>query len=114
MKLVIVMLGLCCYSALASAGDNSKGKELFQTNCAACHGEHGEGKHGVAPRLAGDASRWSLKLFERAVLSGVDDNGRKLKLMMPHWQNGSFKGDNGNAPSKEEIAAIHQYLKHPR
>ncbi len=111
MKVAMLIAALCCCSTVALAAD-SQGKALFMQNCAACHGAHGEGATG--PRLAGDASKWSARLFERAVLAGIDDRGRPLKLAMPHWQQGSFNGDQGQAPSKAEIAAIQQYLKHPR
>lgn len=84
------------------------GKALFQENCAACHGATGQG--GSAPKLVGDASKWSAKLFERAVLTGVDDAGKKLEAPMPHWQNGSFQSDQGKAPTSKEVTAIYRYL----
>ena len=47
-------LALACLAALASAGCSTRGdaraqvtdpaRELFQRNCAACHGQQGEGK----------------------------------------------------------------------
>ncbi|AAQ60531.1 MULTISPECIES: c-type cytochrome [Chromobacterium] len=96
----------CFYSLIAAASD---GKALYQQNCAVCHGAHAQGKTG--PRLAGDASKWRKQLFERAVLEGVDDEGKALKAPMPHWGNSSLKEDHGKPPTKEEVDAIQAYLK---
>jgi len=96
---------LTCSSAMASPPD---GEKLFQDNCIVCHGPRGTG--GSAPKLAGDASEWKSKVFERAVLSGIDDHGKPLKAPMPHWASDSFKSDNGVKPSKLEIDAIQKYL----
>lgn len=85
------------------------GKILYQENCASCHGPTGMG--GTGPKLVGDASEWKTKLFERAVLHGIDDQGKPLKSPMPHWGNSSFKTDKGAAPSKAEIEAIQHYLQ---
>lgn len=95
-----------CTSAMAAPPN---GEALFQANCAVCHGQHGEG--GSAPKLAGDASEWKPKLFERAVLSGIDDQGKPLKTPMPHWKNASFASDSGTAPTKTEVDAIQHYLR---
>ena len=100
-----IMALLSCSSAMASPPD---GETLFQDNCIVCHGHRGMG--GSAPKLAGDASEWKSKVFERAVLSGIDDHGKPLKAPMPHWAGTSFKSDNGVKPSKLEIDAIQKYL----
>ncbi|WP_040652348.1 c-type cytochrome [Pseudogulbenkiania ferrooxidans] len=108
MKTVIVSASLllsCTFAFAAAPG----GKALYQDNCASCHGAKGQGGNG--PRLVGDASQWPARLFQRAVLSGIDDHGRPLKAAMPHWQNASLKSDHGAAPTQVEIKAIQRYLK---
>ncbi|MEO6017323.1 MAG: cytochrome c [Polaromonas sp.] len=99
--------------ALSASAAGLDGKTLYQQNCASCHGDNAKGgtSEVKGPKLAGDASKWSLKLFSRAVLSGIDDKGKKLELAMPHWKDASFKSDQGKAPTKQEIAAIHRYLR---
>ncbi len=99
--------------ALSASAAGLDGKTLYQQNCASCHGDKGKGGTGAVkgPALAGDSSKWSPKVFQRAVLAGVDDKGRPLKLAMPHWKDASFKSDKGKAPSKDEVAAIQRYLQ---
>jgi mono/diheme cytochrome c family protein len=104
MFVTMLMLWLCP-EVLAAPPD---GKTLYQENCARCHGQNGKGDTG--PNLVGDASEWKRELFERAVLNGIDDQGKPLKSPMPHWRAGSFKTDKGVAPSKAEVDAIQRYL----
>jgi len=103
--IAVTMLWLCA-SVVAAPPD---GKALYQENCASCHGQNGKGDTG--PKLVDDASEWKTKLFERAVLNGVDDQGKSLKSPMPHWSGASFKTDSGVAPSKAEVDAIQHYLR---
>ncbi len=105
-SLTSLLLALCTASAMAAP---LNGKALYQQNCASCHGATGKG--GSAPLLAGDASKWNSKTFERAVLKGVDDKNRALKAPMPHWKDGSFVSDQGKAPTRAEVASIQRYLR---
>jgi cytochrome c peroxidase len=82
--IAVTMLWLCA-SVVAAPPD---GKALYQENCASCHGQNGKGDTG--PKLVGDASEWKTKLFERAVLNGVDDQGKS----------GSFENSVGNAAQR--------------
>lgn len=112
MKLLVIAIGSLLVALSASAA-GLDGKTLYQENCASCHGANAKGGTGEVkgPKLAGDASKWSLKLFQRAVLTGVDEKGEALKAPMPHWKDASFQSDKGKAPTKTEVAAIHRYLR---
>jgi len=104
---------LMTMSALGIHAAELDGRSLFQQNCASCHGDTGKGGVGdvKGPRLVGDSSKWSAKLFARAVLEGKDDEGRALKAGMPHWKDASFQSDQGAAPTKQEVESIHKYLR---
>ena len=108
MKLQILLVP-ALWIAASSAAATMDGQALFKQNCAVCHGADGKG--GSAPKLVGDATHWSAKLFNRAVLKGIDDAGKKLEAPMPHWQDQSFKSDQGKAPTSKEVTAIYQYLR---
>jgi mono/diheme cytochrome c family protein len=107
-KQTVILLTLT-WLAVPAFAQQPDGKKLFQENCAICHGDHAQGK--IGPKLVGDSSKWSNRLFERGVLHGIDDENKKLKPPMPVWQNSSFKSDAGQPPSKQEVDAIHHYLQ---
>lgn len=135
----LAFAALCASSICLAAQPD--GATLYRDNCSQCHGERGmggvvgmgammsgsgsmmNGASGMngnggpgmmglkAPKLVGDASTWDPKLFERAVLQGIDDEGKPLNMVMPHWGSSSFRTDSGKPPSKEEIDAIQRYLQ---
>ena len=106
-KIIFAVISLFLYSSAHALDPN--GKALYQANCASCHGATGAG--GVGPKLAGDSSNWPEKIFVRATLTGVDDKGRAMKALMPHWQDASFTSDAGAHPTAVEVIAIQSYLK---
>lgn len=62
-------------------GDTAAGQKLFADNCAACHGDKGEGKREVgAPRLAGRAHLYG---DTRAIVVAQIANPRMG--VMPNW-----------------------------
>ena len=61
---------------------NLSGEQLFQENCAKCHGENLEGL--VGPTLVGLFER-----HDRETVLGILQNGINLtQVIMPPWQNG--------------------------
>jgi cytochrome c oxidase cbb3-type subunit 3 len=64
-----------------NTGDTAAGQKLFADNCAACHGEKGEGKREFgAPRLAGKAHLYG---DSRDIV--VAQIGNPRMGMMPNW-----------------------------
>jgi mono/diheme cytochrome c family protein len=108
MKIVLLALATAIIPLQVFAA-KLEGKTIFTENCASCHGDNAKG--GSGPNLVDDASKWSRKLFQRAVLSGVDDNGKPLKSAMPHWKEVGFHNALGKPPSLAEINAIQDYLR---
>ena len=59
----------------------SRGKEIFQANCVACHGANGQGTMGIAPTLNDDTWLWGGS--EKAIIETIT-NGRHSQ--MPAWK----------------------------
>lgn len=91
-------------SALASSGvaDVSLGKQLFEANCASCHGDSGRGTNS-GPPLVNDIYRpghHSDLSFQMAVKSGSRAH---------HWHFGDMPPIAGVSP--EEVAHITAYIR---
>lgn len=68
------------------------GKELFEADCAACHGTNLKGGLKIGSATSADI-RWStlktaytVPLLRRAILTGFDEKGQPLDSAMPRWQ----------------------------
>ena len=59
----------------------ARGKEIFQTSCAVCHGANGQGIMGTAPTL--NDKTWLWGGSEKAIIETIT-NGRKNQ--MPAWK----------------------------
>jgi mono/diheme cytochrome c family protein len=91
---------------VAGAAAKVDGKQLFASNCAACHQATGQGVAGVFPPLA--ASEWVLgdeKVLSNILLHGVAGEmqvkGATYKGAMPAWK----------ALSDDELAAVMSYIR---
>lgn len=62
----------------AKSAQPFNGKQLFETRCAACHGEKGEGKASY-PKLAGNSKEEALKKLKGYVDGSY---GKAQKMMM--------------------------------
>lgn len=87
--------------------DLARGKAVFDTICALCHGANGEGKPGQAPPLAG--SEWAQGSPDRMIriplygLSGaVSVKGQQFNLAMPAM---------GAALSPDDLASVLVYIR---
>ncbi|MGB0562666.1 MAG: c-type cytochrome [Spirulinaceae cyanobacterium] len=98
---LILLLGLGLYmthpvdpyiqAVIAAPGDSSQGHEIFEINCAACHGTYATGN--VGPSLEHLAQRKSDAMIIRQVISGETPP-------MPKFQ-----------PTAQEMADLLSYLK---
>lgn len=59
-------------TALAQSGDSEAGRELFESNCAMCHGQDASGMRGMHPSLRGAVERLSREGVEVTILKGRD------------------------------------------
>ena len=114
MALVLLVLAACGSSGSnATAADN--GRHIFLTgrdsagqqivaastplrpSCAACHGANGAGGvHFPGGAVSADLRRsalvvgqkhpYTLALLERAIATGIDDDGESLNPVMPRWR----------------------------
>jgi mono/diheme cytochrome c family protein len=100
---------LVATSEFAHAADLDAGKTLYADNCQRCHGNKGQG--GVGAKLVGDAAYWEPDAFNRAVLTGVDDEGKQLKKAMPRFGKVGLTKPNGVVPTDTDLENVLTYLK---
>ncbi len=103
---------------LSPAATDLMGEQLFQTSCAACHGQDGAGKTfeldnntistpalswgDLSQAYASDPSRGSVEeQLVLAITKGQDETGDDLNAMMPRW---SFL-------SQEQVDSLIQYIQ---
>ncbi len=70
--LAIVTVALLPTTARAQSGDPGSGRELFQSNCAMCHGDDASGMMGMHPSLRGAVERLSLEGVRVTIRRGRD------------------------------------------
>ncbi len=77
-----------------SAAAVAQGKQLYDANCAACHGPDGEGGITVGSSTSANLRAPDLDqvyksddaLIRRAILDGQDQDGEALDPAMPRWR----------------------------
>lgn len=117
MRMLIIAVLICAPLAVLSTGlvraedkgDAAKGKETFQTTCAACHGPEGKGD-GVAaaaldpkPRNLSDAAFMSTQSDDR-IYKVINEGGASVGLspMMAAW---------GGTLSEQDIWNVIAYIR---
>ncbi len=93
---IIASLGLHAPAQAQSAGDPDAGRDVFEANCAMCHGQDASGMMGMHPALRGAVERLSTEGVEVTIRNGRDTNPP-----MP-----AFEG----RLSDQEIADVISYL----
>lgn len=99
-------------SAASAAGSTvspqrmSEGRSLFDTHCATCHQQTGEGVPGAFPPLAGNTNLKSAALIVETIRSGhsgkITVEGRTFDTTMPAI---------GAGFSSDQIAAVATYVR---
>ncbi len=95
--------------SVAQAADVEAGKTIYLHNCISCHGNKGQG--GIGAKLKGDAAYWTADLFARAVLQGLDDEGKKLKKPMPLFGTVGLTDPKGQVPTADQLANVQAYIQ---
>ena len=113
------LLGSCIAMLFIAAGcsqQNNSGRELYDANCANCHGRYADGEGPAAPDVSGgpvpDLRYLAVRnggTFPRAWVTDVID-GRAIVTahgdrQMPVWGNVFTELDAANGPSKAQTDA---------
>lgn len=102
LSLALSALGIFA-TAYAQGGDVSRGKRLYDQNCAVCHGDRAQGR--VGPRLSKDFPGIRVDLFLKSTISnGVEGS------VMPAWS--KERGGPLTDTEIDDIVAFIQSLGH--
>lgn len=100
------------------AQDVAAGGDLFNDNCAICHGAKGEGyPKEVVPdgavrikKLAGDSAYWDFAVFKSAVVDGMDDHQRPMRVMPVFGKVGLYTPP-GQMLTDDDLKNIQAYMQ---
>ena len=100
------------------AADVAVGKDLYSDNCAICHGNKGEGYDKSAvpdgavriKKLAGDSAYWDFAVFKKAVVQGLDDHDRPMRVMPAFGKTGLYEPP-GQAITDADLENIQAYMQ---
>ena len=97
--LAVLLLVFCAQTARAQSGDSGRGGQVYDANCAVCHGADGQGRVGVD--LSQDFPAIDLTVFLRqAVAAGVPGT------RMPAWSQ-----SNGGPLTDSEIDDVVAFVE---
>jgi mono/diheme cytochrome c family protein len=114
----VAALSLVASAQVSFAEDLKAGGDLYNDNCAICHGNKGEGyPAAVVPngavqikRLAGDSAYWDFAVFKHAVVDGKDDHDRPMKVMPVFAKTGLFEPP-GQMLTDDDLHNIQAYMQ---
>lgn len=100
------------------AQDVTAGGDLYNDNCAICHGNKGEGyPKEVVPdgavrikKLAGDAAYWDFAVYKTAVVDGMDDKARPMRMMPVFGKVGLYTPP-GQIMTDDDLKNIQAYMQ---
>ena len=118
-----LLVSLAALSLMASAHaslaqDLKAGGDLFNDNCAICHGAKGQGiaKEAVpdgavrVKALVGDSAYWPFDVFKKSVMEGKDDHDRPMRVMPVFGKAGLFEPP-GAIPTDDDLKNIQAYMQ---
>ena len=90
----LVALMSACRGQTNVANANAQGEQLYQANCAGCHGIDAAGGISVGGVRSGSLRARSLDALyfndtyriARSILDGKDEEGKDLDAAMPRWR----------------------------
>lgn len=102
----------------ALADDMQDAADMYNDNCAICHGNKGEGyPKEVVPngavrikKLAGDSAYWDFETFKKTVLDGKDDEGRSMRVMPVFGKTGLYEPP-GQPLTEDDLKKIQAYMQ---
>jgi mono/diheme cytochrome c family protein len=114
----VAALSLLAFAQSSFAADLKAGGDLFNDNCAICHGNKGEGyPAAVVPngavrikKLAGDSAYWDFAVFKHAVVDGKDDHDQPMKVMPVFAKTGLFEPP-GQMLTDDDLHNIQAYMQ---
>ena len=114
----VAALTLIASAQSSFAEDLAAGADLYNDNCAICHGNKGEGyPKEVVPdgavrikKLAGDSAYWDFAVFKEAVVDGKDDHGRPMRVMPVFGKVGLFEPP-GQMLTDDDLHNIQAYMQ---
>ena len=117
-RIVAALAALTCLTAPSFAVDLQAGTDLYNDNCAVCHGNHGEGyDKSVVPegavrikKLAGDSAFWDFAIFKQTVLLGKDDKNRPMRVMPVFGTVGLYEPP-GQMLTDDDLMNIQAYMQ---
>lgn len=106
MHRVTIAVALINAGLLQPVAARADGAAVFKSNCAACHGNEGQGTRGLAPALKGDkfvlGKKDDVLTIVRNGRNGDQKKYKDLPLAMPAWS---------GKLSDAEIAAVVDYVR---
>src|SRR5437667_72768 len=103
-----IVLALVVVSTAQAAGDPRRGRDLFLTGCASCHGVDARGIDGLGPSLHG-AGAAAADFFLSTGRMPLDDPGTQPDRTQPAFDRGAiddlvaYIGSLGGGPSVPQV-----------
>jgi mono/diheme cytochrome c family protein len=114
----VAALGFLASAQSSFAAGAAAGGDLFNDNCAICHGNKGQGYDAKSvpdgavriKKLAGDSAYWDFAVFKKAVIEGKDDHDRPMRVMPVFGKTGLYEPP-GQMLTDDDLHNIQAYMQ---